>query len=306
MIKAELPNRNPRGMGGYFFNLKREKLQDVRVREAIMTLYDFEAIQRTLLYGKYKRIASYFPNSDYGAVGKPTDVELAILEPFADQLPPGTLDKAFIPPKTDGSGRDRKNKRTALGLFKQAGWEVKGGKLVSGTTGEQLQLELMTAYPESQRLALPYVEALKKAGIDASIRLVDQSQWRVRIHDSDFDLWIGGLNFFPPPGTELRSFFGSDSADIRGGNSGGIKNPVIDALIEQIVEAKDLDTLINTTRALDRVMLWNHYAVPTFYKDEAWLAYWNRFGAPKQRPIYRIGFPGTWWVDPELDAKLKR
>lgn len=306
VIKAELPNRNPRGMGGYFFNLKREKLQDVRVREAIMTLYDFEAIQRTLLYGKYKRIASYFPNSDYGAVGKPTDVELAILEPFADQLPPGTLDKAFIPPKTDGSGRDRKNKRTALGLFKQAGWEVKGGKLVSATTGEQLQLELMTAYPESQRLALPYVEALKKAGIDASIRLVDQSQWRVRIHDSDFDLWIGGLNFFPPPGTELRSFFGSESADIRGGNSGGIKNPVIDALIEQIVEAKDLDTLINTTRALDRVMLWNHYAVPTFYKDEAWLAYWNRFGAPKQRPIYRIGFPSTWWVDPELDAKLKR
>ena len=195
MVKRVVPSKRPRGMGGYFYNLKREKFSDVRVREAIMTLYDFEAIQRTLLYGQYKRINSYFPNSDYGASGTPTEAEIAILKPFADNIPQGTLDKAFEPPKTDGSGRDRKNKRTALKLFKEAGWELKNGKLISVASGEQFQLELMTAFPESQRLAAPFIENLKKTGIDASVRLVDTSQWRTRIHDSDFDLWIGGLNF---------------------------------------------------------------------------------------------------------------
>ncbi|MBX2869605.1 MAG: extracellular solute-binding protein [Acidiferrobacterales bacterium] len=306
ILKEEVPSKRPRGMGGYFFNLKRDKFSDIRVREAIMTLYDFEAIQRTLLYGQYKRINSYFPNSDYGAVGATTEAEKMVLEPFADQLPEGVLDKAFEPPVTDGSGRDRKNKRRALGLFKAAGWVLKSGKLVSSETGEQFQLELMTAYPESQRLALPYVETLKKSGIDASIRLVDTSQWRVRIHDSDFDMWVGGLNFFPPPGTELRSFFGSESADVRGGNSGGIKNPVVDALIEQIVVAEDIETLQMTTRALDRVLLWNHYAVPSYFNDESWIAYWNRFGRPEKLPVYAIGFPGTWWIDPEKDTALKR
>lgn len=306
VVREEIPSKRPRGMGGYFFNLKREKFGDIRVREAIMTLYDFEAIQRTLLYGQYRRINSYFPNSDYGASGEPTAAEQAILQPFADQLPEGTLDKAFVPPATDGSGRDRKNLRRSLSLFKQAGWELREGKLVSAATGEQFQLELMTAYPENQRLALPYVESLKRAGIDAAIRLVDTSQWRTRIHDYDFDLWVGGLNFFPPPGTELRSFFGSESADIRGGNSGGIKNPVVDEIIEFIVEAKELETLQNNTRALDRVLLWNHYAVPTYFNDEAWIAYWNRFGFPERKPVYSVGFPGAWWVDGEKDAALVR
>ena len=306
MRKEELPNKRPRGMGGYFFNLKREKFSDIRVREALMTLYDFEAIQRTLLYGQYKRIASYFPNSDYGARGKPGDDEIAMLQPFAGEIPAGALTDAFTPPKTDGSGRDRAGKRTALQLFKQAGYKLQDGKLVEVASGEQFQLELMTAYPESQRLALPYVEALKKFGVDASIRLVDTSQWRTRIYDYDFDMWVGALNFFPPPGTELTSFFGSESADVRGGNLGGIKNPVVDALIEKIIAARELQTLQTATRALDRVLLWNHYAVPTYYNDEAWVAYWNRFGRPARSPVYATGFPGTWWVDQDKDAKLKR
>jgi len=309
MQKQSVPNRSPRGMGGYFFNLKRDKFQDIRVREALMILYDFEAIQRTLLYGYYKRIASYFPNSDYGASGAPSDAEKTVLAAFAGQteyMPAAALTQAFVPPTTDGSGRDRRNRRRALALFKEAGWELQGGKLVSAQTGAQFQMELMTGYPESQRLALPYIEALKKTGIDASIRLVDTSQWTVRIHDYDFDLWVGGLNFFPPPGTELRGFFGSASADVRGGNYSGIANPVVDAIIEQIVAAKDLETLQTATRALDRVLLWNHYAIPTYYKDEAWIAYWNRFGHPARRPIYSVGFPGAWWIDADKDARLER
>ena len=306
MIRDEVSNLKPRGMGGYFFNLKRDKFKDIRVREAIVTVYDFEAIQRTLLYGQYKRITSNFPNSDYGAKGEPTPEEIAILKPYADQLPEGVLDKAFIPPKTDGSGRDRRSTRKALMLFKQAGWELKDSKMVSMETGEQFQLEIMTGYPDAQRLALPYIDNLKRIGIDASIRLVDSSQWRVRVHDSDFDLMVAGYNFFPPPGAELRGFYGSESADVRGGNARGIKNPVVDALIEEIVAAEDLETLQITTRALDRVLLWNHYAVPAYYNDEGWIAYWDRFGRPQQKPIYKLGFPSTWWIEPEKDQELQR
>ena len=306
LIKRAIPNKSPRGMSGYFFNMKKEKFADIRVRRALMTLYDFEAIQRTLLFGQYKRVKSYFPNSDYGARGVPTPSERAILSPHADQLPPGTLDQAFEPPVTDGSGHDRRPLRAALALFQQAGWQLRDARLVHAQTGVQLQLELMTAYPEAQRLALPYIENLKRSGIDASIRLVDPSQWRERIHDYDFDLWVGGLNFFPPPGTELRSFFGSQSADIRGGNSGGIKNPVVDALIERIIEAKDLQTLQDTTRALDRVLLWNYYVIPRYYKDEVWAAYRNRFGYPERAPIYSTGFPNSWWLDGEKDQHLNR
>jgi len=306
MRKEALPNKRPRGMGGYFFNLKREKFADIRVREALVHLYDFEAIRRTLLYGQYIRIDSYFPNSDYGARGKPSAREGAVLRPFANSIPAGALRGAFVPPKTDGSGRDRAGKRRALRLFMQAGFILREGKLVSGAGGRQFQLELMTAYPESQRLALPYVEALKKFGIDASIRLVDTSQWRTRIYDYDFDMWVGALNFFPPPGTELKSFFGSESAEVRGGNLGGIQNPVVDALIEQIIAARDLETLQTATRALDRVLLWNHYVIPTYYNDAAWVAYWNRFGRPQRSPVYATGFPGTWWIDPLKDAQLKR
>ncbi len=306
VIRLEIPNKNPRGMGGYFFNMNRQKFKDARVREALMILYDFETIQRTLLYGKYKRISSYFPNSDYGSTGNPTPAVKAILSGFAGEIPESALTEAFIPPKTDGSGRDRVNRRKALSLFRSAGWELKDGKLVSTESGEPFQLELMTAWPESQRLALPYVENLKKSGIDASIRLVDTSQWRTRIYDYDFDLWVGGLNFFPPPGTELRSFFGSASADVRGGNSGGIRNPVVDALIELAIAARDLETLQNTTRALDRVLLWNHYVIPTFYKDEIWAAYWNKFGSPSRKPAYGTGFPGSWWIDAEKESALNR
>ncbi len=306
IVRLEIPNKSPRGMGGYFFNMNQQKFKDVRVREALMILYDFETIQRTLLYGKYKRISSYFPNSDYGSTGPPTAAVKAILSDFAGEIPEAALRDAFVPPKTDGSGRDRVNRRAALSLFRQAGWELQDGKLVSIESGEPFQVELMTAWPESQRLALPYVENLKKSGIDAGIRLVDTSQWRTRIYDYDFDLWVGGLNFFPPPGTELRSFFGSASADVRGGNSGGIRNPVVDALIEQAIAARDLETLQNTTRALDRVLLWNHYAIPTFYKDEIWVAYWDKFGSPARKPIYGTGFPGSWWIDADKESALNR
>ena len=296
MVKAELPNETPRGLGGYFINLRKEKFKDVNVRKALLYLYDFEAIQRTLLYGFYRRIESYFPNSDFGANAEPTEQELAILEPYSDQLNPLVLSENFRAPVTDGSGRDRRNKREAIKLFKQAGWNLKSGKLLN-EAGEQFKMEIMTAWPETQRLSLPFIENLKSVGIDASIRLVDTSQWRVRIDDLDFDMYSARQNFFPPPGPELRSYFGCAAAKVRGSaNSMGICGPVIDELIEKIINAKDLDTLKATNRALDRILLQGYYAIPLYYNDKTWIAYWNKFGKPDRKPRYSVGFPESWWM----------
>jgi microcin C transport system substrate-binding protein len=297
VVVRAVPNETPRGMGAYFFNIRRPKFQDVRVRRAIIHLYDFETIQRTLLYGKYKRIKSYFPNSDFGAAGPPTPEEIAILKPFADRIPPEAIAQAYEPPASDGSGSNRDNLRKALALFKSAGWELKDGRLAKTDTGEPFEIELMTADPETERQSGPFIQSLQKAGLDASMRTVTPVVWEKRIDDLDFDIWSGRFNFFPPPGPELRSYFGSAAADVRGSaNSIGIKDPVVDELIEQIISAKDLETLKATTRALDRVLLWNEYCVPRYYNHESWLAYWNKFAYPERKPRYNVGFPATWWI----------
>ncbi len=297
IIKRAIPDETPQGIGAYFFNLRRPKFQDVRVRHALNYLYDFESIQRTLLYGYYKRIKSYFPNSDYGVSGEPTPKEIAILEPFRDQLDSQILTEAFEPPVTDGSGRDRKNKRAALRLFKEAEWSLKESKLINDKTGEQLKIEILTASPEIQRLTLPYIENLRSVGIDAQLRIVETAQWRARIDEFDFDLYSARFNFFPPPGKLQRSYFHSEWADVEGSaNSVGIKNPVIDAVLEQLLQANDLQTLKATNRALDRVLLWNHYVIPLYYNYETWIAYWNKFAYPETKPRYSVGFPSTWWI----------
>lgn len=298
MIKAELANENPRGIGGYFTNLRKDKFKDVNVRKALLHLYDFEAIQRTLLFGFYKRIESFFPNSDFGSQGEISDSERDVLALYKDQLDEAVLSTPFKAPVTDGSGRDRKNKRIALSLFKEAGWELKDGRLLNAN-GEQFELEIMTAWPETQRLTLPFIENLKSVGIDASIRLVDTSQWRVRIDDLDFDMYSAAQNFFPPPGPELRSYFGCEAAQIRGSaNSMGICDPVIDELIEKIINSKDLDSLKVMTKAMDRILLQKYAVLPLYYNDKQWLAYWNKYGQPENKPKYEIGFVNTWWSQP--------
>ncbi len=301
------PDHTPGAIQGYFFNLRREPFDDHRVRQAINLLYDFETIKRTILYNQYERINSYFPNSEYGVSGAPTAEEIAVLEPFRDQLAPEVLTEEFRSPVTDGSGRNRREMRQALGLFNEAGWTLSDGKLMKN--GQQMSMELLLVQPDGQRTAAPFIQNLKKAGIDASIRIVDSAQYQVRVDDFDFDLISVRLNFFPPPGPELRSYYGSAAADVRGSaNMAGIKNPVVDALVEQIVAAESLEKLQITTRALDRVLLWNHYVIPQFYNAEHRIAYWNRFGQPETLPRYisysASGFPTGWWIDPALDNRL--
>ena len=305
VLKVEEPNNTPRGIQAYFMNQRRAQFADKRVREALNLLYDFEAIRKTLLYGFYARINSYFPNSDFGASGPPTAEEIALLEPFQDQLSKEILTETFKNPVSDASGRIRKRTRKALGLFKQAGWTLDGGKLVDAQ-GQQMRIEFLLASPSSERVTAPFVNNLKKVGIDASIRIVDTSQYQVRLDDFDYDIIMVGLNFFPPPGAEQRSYWGSKAADVRGSaNLGAIRNPVIDQLIEQVIVAEDLKTLKATNRAMDRVLLWNYYSIPLFYLDKSWLAYWNKFDRPETRAKFSTGFPSAWWIDTEKAAALQ-
>ncbi|PID62061.1 MAG: ABC transporter substrate-binding protein [Gammaproteobacteria bacterium] len=300
------PDNMPQAIQGYFFNMRRPPFDDIRVREALSLLFDFETIKRTILYNQYERTNSYFPNSDYGVSGPPTPEEIAILEPHADQLDPRILTDEFKAPVSDGSGRNRKAMRAALKLFNEAGWKLENGKLMQD--GRQMKVEFLFVSPDSQRVVAPFVQNMRKVGIDASVRIVDSAQYHVRLDDFDFDIISGRMNFFPPPGSELRSYYGSAAADERGtANYAGIRNPVVDALIEDIIDADSLEELKATTRALDRVLLWNHYTIPQFHNDRHRIAYWNRFGKPDTQPKYASysgGLPIGWWIDPELDARL--
>lgn len=301
IVVAEIPNEVPQGMRAYFFNNRLDKFKDVRVRKAISLLYDFETLRRTILYDQYERVNSYFPNSDFGVSGMPTAEEVAVLEPFRDQLLPEILEQPFEPSKTDGSGNIRSQLREAVRLFKEAGWVFKDGKLSNAETGEQMKIEIPIRSPDSERVGAPFIKNLKRAGIDASLRMTDPSQYEVRMDDFDFDLISVALNFFPPPGPELRSYFGSDAAAIRGSaNLAGIENDVADELIEEIIAAKDLETLKATNRALDRVLLWNHYVIPEFTNTIYRIAYWNKFGKPDTNPRYGLSFPSAWWIDADL------
>jgi len=298
------PDNQPQGIQAFMMNSRRDQFADQRVRKALGFLYDFEATRRTILYNQYERINSYFPNSDYGASGVPTAEELELLEPYRDKLPPEVFTDAYVSPVTDGSGRNRKQLREAIRLFKEGGWELSDGKLMKD--GKQMKIEILLVSPDQQRVQAIFLQNMKKAGIDAEFRVVDSSQYQVRIDDFDFDIVSVKFNFFPPPGTELRSFYGSEAADERGtGNYTGIKNEVVDELIEQVVSAPTHEQLKVASRALDRVLLWNDYVITQFFNAEFRLAYWNRFGQPETRPKYGTGFPGTWWLDESLDGKLE-
>jgi len=295
IIRREVADETPQGLQGFFFNLRRAPFSDLRIRKAFVGLYDFEAVQRMLLYGKYVRSHNYFIGDGYGSEGAPEGAELALLEPFRTDLPAEMFMGPFLPPKTNGSGNLRAEMRRALQLFKEAGWTLKDGKL-QDRAGQQMRLEVLLDNETFVRIAAPFMDTLKRAGIDASIRVVDSAQYQQRLEMLDFDMIMLKSNFFPPPGPELRSYYGSAAADIGGsGNWAGIKSPVVDALIEKVIAAKSLEDLKTASRALDRVLLWGNYVVPHWHNDSLWLAYWNKFGHPEHLARYSVGFPATWW-----------
>lgn len=306
IVRRETPDNDPVGMSGIVMNGRRPLFQDIRVRQALNYIFDFETIQRQIMYGQYQRTKSWFPNSEYGARGEPTAAELEVLAPFKDQIRPEVTTRAFEPPSTQGTGFNRANLREAFRLFKEAGWEVKSGRMVDAA-GQPFTFEILLSGPTLQPVMEFFVQDLKRAGITATIRVVDTAQYQVRTDEYDFDVVPLTLTFFPPPGPELRSYFSGKAADVPAqGNFAYIKDPVVDTLLERIITGTDLDRIQATTRAMDRVLLWGWYVIPLYYNDTERLAYWDVFGYPETRAKYSYGFPTTWWIDPQKAATLKR
>jgi len=300
-----IPDITGRVMQGYFMNTRRPVFKDRRVRRAMIDAFDFEWTNKNLFYGFYSRIDSYFGKDDQlSARGLPTGAELAILEKFRDKLPPELFTQEYKVPTTDGSGEWRANERDAFRQLRDAGYKVENGKM-AGPDGNQMSFEILLNDPRFERITLPYVQNLRRLGIDARVRTIDTSQYQRRMDDFDFDMTVGLVVQSDSPGNEQRDYWSSAAADARGSrNLAGIKDPVVDALIEMIITAPDREALAARTRALDRVLLWGNYVVPQFWLYADWVASWDRFGRPPDNP--KVGYnPGLWWVDPQKDAALK-
>jgi microcin C transport system substrate-binding protein len=299
-----IPDDTPSGAQGWFFNTRRDKLKDKRLREAFIYAFDFEWTNKMIMYGSYQRTHSVFQNSDMMAVGKPLGEELALLESFRGKVPDEVFGEPFVPPVSDGSGQDRGLLRKASALLQQAGFIVRDGKRVT-PQGEPISVEFLMDDPSFQPHHMPFIKNLRTLGIEANPRIVDAVQYRKRVDDFDFDLAIQRFSFSSTPGDSLRSYFSSQAAAMRGSqNLAGISEPVVDALIDKIIEADSRTRLRTACRALDRVIRTGCYWVPHWYKASHWLAYWDVFGRPATKPRYARGIPETWWYDQEKAAKV--
>ncbi len=304
IILEEIVHENPTGMQAFIFNLRRDKFADPRVREALGYAFDFEWSNQNLFYGQYTRTKSYFSNSELAATGLPSEAELALLEPYRDQLPPEVFTEVYEPPTSDGSGNIRAGLQAARGLLEEAGWTIENGVL-TGPNGETMEIEVLLDNPAFERIVQPFSRNLERLGIKATLRTVDAAQYQNRMDTFDFDMTVEVFGQSQSPGNEQRDFWSSESADIDGGrNLIGIKNPVVDALIDDIIFAEDRQSLVTATRALDRVLLWNHYVIPNWHVQVFRVAYWNKFESPAIPPRFGLGL-NTWWIDPGLVTELE-
>jgi microcin C transport system substrate-binding protein len=301
-----IPDDTPSGAQGWFFNTRRDKFKDKRLREAFGYAFDFEWTNKTVMYGAYKRTHSIFQNSPLMAVGKPTPEELALLEPFRGQVSDEVFDEPFVPPVSDGSGQDRALLRKASALLQDAGFLIKNGKRVT-PNGEPIVVEFLIDEPSFQPHHMPFIKNLGTLGIEATLRIVDAVQYKKREDDFDFDIMIQRASFSSTPGDSLRSYLSSQSATTKGSqNLAGIADPVIDALIERIIAADNRPALVTACKALDRVVRAGRYWVPQWYSASHRIAFWDVFGRPATKPRYARGIPETWWYDPDKAAKLEQ
>lgn len=302
--KIEIKHENPTGMQGFAFNTRKDLFQDRRVRAALAYAFDFEWTNKNLFFGQYARTKSYFSNSELAAVGLPSDEEQKVLAPLRAQIPPEVFTKVYEPPSSDGSGNIRDNLRAAQILLRDAGWTVQNGKLQNAKTRKNFAFEILLNSPEFERIVLPFTKNLERLGIEASVRTVDTSQYQARTDNYDFDMIVQSVGQSLSPGNEQRDFWGSASADDPGGrNVIGIKDPAVDKLIDLVIAAPDREQLIARTRALDRVLLWNHFVIPNWHVQSYRIAFWDKFGSPSTPPKYALGFDG-WWIDPAKDKNL--
>jgi len=305
LIKKELiEHQNPQGMQGFAFNTRKEIFEDKRVREALSYAFDFEWTNKNLFYNAYKRTNSFFENSELASSGVPSGGELDLLNDYRELLPQKLFQEEYNPPKTDGSGFMRKELQEATKLLQDAGWELQEGKLINKKSGSKFEFELLLVSPAFERIVLPFKDNLAKLGIDVSVRTIDSAQYQNRLDGFDFDMIVSTFSQSLSPGNEQRNFWGSDAAKTNGSrNIIGISNEVIDSLIEKVISAKDREDLIVTTRALDRVLLWNHYVIPQWHISAYRTLYWDIFDKPSVRPKYSLG-THTWWVDADKASTI--
>ncbi|WP_371347333.1 extracellular solute-binding protein [Ancylobacter sp. IITR112] len=300
-VKREiLPDRTPSGAQGWFLNLRRPKFADPRVREALSYAFDFEWTNKNLMFDAYKRTTSFFENSDLEAEGPAGPDEVALIERISNRLTPEDIAvlKAppWSPPVSDGSGQDRALLRRGTQLLREAGWTIKGGRLVD-PQGDGLTIEFLDDENGLERHTAPFIKNLKLLGIEAHFRLVDSPQYQRRLNDFDFDTTVRRFSMSTVPGESLRNYFGSAAASIPGSNNlSGIADPIVDLLIEEVIAAPTRDQLRTACRVLDRRLRAGRYWVPQWYSAEFRIAFWDEFGWPSApRPTYARAIPDLWW-----------
>ena len=299
VIKETFTSGLPKFSSDYVFNTRRKVFADIRVRQAIALLFDFQFVNRDFFYNLYKRSASFFDDSELSAYHRPADDhERALLAPFPDAVRPDVLDGTWSPPVTDGSGHDRAVLRQALSLFAAAGYELSGTVLRNRQSGQRLSFEIMVTNRDDERLALAFAASLARAGINAQVRLVDAVQYQQRLATFDFDMIENAWEQSLSPGNEQNIYWGSAAADQEGSrNYIGVKSPAVDAMIAALLSARARADFVSAVRALDRVLISGSYVVPLFYLPQQWVARRAFIHHPAQTSLF--GFlPETWWHEP--------
>ena len=298
IIKEYLPHRNNQGMQGFVFNLRNPLFQDVNVRKALGMAFDFEWANNKLFFNEYTRSNSYFSNSDLSASGLPEGLELEYLKPYEDQLPPEVFTLPLTPFSTNTKNGIRDNLRTAKKLLTEAGWSIKNGRLVN-TKGKPFEFEILLVSPSFERVMAGYANNLRKLGVNASYRTIDPALYIDRLNRFDFAMTVNVFGQSQSPGNEQRDYWHSTSADRQGSrNLIGIKNPIVDNLVDKIIYATTQEELQAACRALDRVLWYSYYVVPNWYVARHRISYWNKFKRPVTLPLYYNPIQAlmTWWV----------
>ncbi len=304
VVLEKFPERARGVMQAFVPNLRREKFQDARVRLALNYALDFEDMNRTLFYDQYTRIESFFSGTELASSGLPQGRELEILETMRGKVPEEVFTTDFKNPVGGTEDARRNNLRQATRLLREAGYEIRDKRLVNARTGEPFEIEFLLVSPAFERVVLFFKPALERLGIAVSARVVDSSQYQNRVRAREFDMIIAGWGQSLSPGNEQLDFWGSEAADSEASrNYAGIKNPAVDELIKKVIFATNREELIAATHALDRVLMWNHYVVPTWTIDVTRTARWDRYDRPKKLPEYSFGFPDIWWFDAKKSEK---
>ncbi len=307
VVRQALPDGNLASGQSFIFNLRRPQFADARVREAIGLMFNYEWSNETLFHGQYARIHSFWENSEMAAEGLPTPEELAILEPLAELLPPGVLTEPAVRAPDSGARQlDRGNLRRASALLDEAGWETIGTDgLRRNAAGQTLQVEFLNDSQSFDRIINPFVENLVRLGVDARHTRVDSAQMTNRERSYDFDIITDQLRMTLIPGSGLKQYFGSETADVSTFNKMGLQSEAVDRLIDIVLATETRDEMIHATRALDRVLRAERFWVPQWFKAEHWVAYYDMFEHPEELPPYALGHLDFWWFNAESAAALR-